>query len=79
MLLFIVDRRSRCSFVAGLDLVARKDLWEMLKTVKAGRAIIVTTHQMNEVDDIADRTLIMHQGHIAALGTSLYLKSMYEP
>lgn len=62
-------------FSVGLDVVAKRDLWDILKRVKVGRSIILTTHEMHEVDDIADRTIIMNQGKIVAIGTSLYLKS----
>lgn len=62
---------------SGLDPVARMDLWNVLKEIKSGRSIIITTHQMNEVDDIADRTIIMQKGQLVAIGASLYLKSRW--
>ena len=47
---------------AGLDLTARRKLWNMLKTYKNNRIIILTTHYMDEADILGDRIGIMTAG-----------------
>ena len=44
---------------SGMDLSARRGLWEMLKTYKKDRIIILTTHYMDEADVLGDRIGIM--------------------
>ena len=47
---------------AGLDLTARRKLWNMLKNYKHNRIIILTTHYMDEADILGDRIGIMTAG-----------------
>jgi ATP-binding cassette subfamily A (ABC1) protein 3 len=47
---------------AGLDLSARRKLWNMLKNYKHNRIIILTTHYMDEADILGDRIGIMTDG-----------------
>lgn len=47
---------------AGLDLTARRKLWNMLKNYKNNRIIILTTHYMDEADILGDRIGIMTGG-----------------
>ena len=49
---------------AGLDLSARRKLWDMLMKYKANRIIIMSTHYMDEADILGDRIGIMAQGQI---------------
>lgn len=44
---------------------------------KAGRAIILTTHSMEEADILGDRIAIMARGELKAIGTSLRLKQKF--
>ncbi|HWR51942.1 MAG TPA: ABC transporter ATP-binding protein [Bryobacteraceae bacterium] len=54
----------------GLDPQARRQLWDLIARFKtAGRTIILTTHYMEEAERLCDRTAIMDQGRIIALGT----------
>ncbi len=62
---------------AGMDLSARRKLWNMLKKYKEGRIIILTTHYMDEADILGDRVGIMNEGEITCVGTPLNLKSRY--
>jgi len=62
---------------AGMDLSARRKIWNMLKRYKEGRIIILTTHYMDEADILGDRVGIMNEGELIALGTPLYLKNRY--
>jgi ATP-binding cassette subfamily A (ABC1) protein 3 len=62
---------------SGMDLSARRGLWEMLKTYKKDRIIILTTHYMDEADVLGDRIGIMAQGSLMCLGSSLFLKNRF--
>ncbi len=53
----------------GLDVLARKALWESIAALKGKITIILTTHYMEEAARLADRVGILHKGKLAALGT----------
>ena len=60
-----------------MDLSARRQLWNMLKEYKKDRIILLTTHYMDEADILGDRIAIMTSGKVAALGSSIFLKSTF--
>ena len=62
---------------AGMDLGARRNLWDMLKSYKKDRIIILTTHYMDEADVLGDRIGIMCKGTLQCLGSSLFLKNRF--
>ena len=62
---------------AGMDLSARRKLWNMLKKYKQGRIIILTTHYMDEADILGDRIGIMNEGQLVCLGSPLFLKNKF--
>ena len=62
---------------AGMDLSARRRLWNMLKNYKNNRIIILTTHYMDEADILGDRIGIMSGGELMCLGSSLFLKNRF--
>lgn len=62
---------------AGMDISARRALWNMLKNYKNNRIIILTTHYMDEADVLGDRIGIMANGKVLCLGSSLFLKNRY--
>jgi ABC-2 type transport system ATP-binding protein len=64
---------------AGLDPQSRLALWEILRTLHAGgQTIMLTTHYMEEADQLCDRVAIMDHGRILALGTPAHLKATLE-
>lgn len=65
----------------GLDPVAKRSVWEHIRELREqfGTTILMTTHDMEEADGLCDRVAIMHQGHIASLGTPAELKSQAGP
>lgn len=62
---------------SGMDLTARRLMWDMLKNNKSERIIILTTHYMQEADILADRIAILSHGKLRCCGSSLYLKKRY--
>jgi ABC-2 type transport system ATP-binding protein len=60
---------------AGLDPQSRLALWELLRELHAaGQTILLTTHYMEEADQLCDRVAIMDHGRILALDTPAGLK-----
>jgi ABC-2 type transport system ATP-binding protein len=60
----------------GLDPQSRLDLWELLRALNAsGQTVLLTTHNMDEADQLCDRIAIVDHGHILALDTPAGLKS----
>lgn len=53
----------------GLDVLARRELWKLIQTLKGKMTIILTTHYMEEAQALSDRIGIMHAGRIIASGT----------
>ena len=62
---------------AGLDISARRRLWDTLKRYREDRLIILTTHYMDEAEILGDRIGIMSQGKLVCLGTTSFLKQRY--
>ena len=60
----------------GLDPQARHALWDILRDLhRQGRTIIMTTHYMEEADQLCDRLAILDQGKLLALDTPANLKA----
>jgi len=53
----------------GLDVIARRDLWEVIRALKGRITIILTTHYMEEAETLSDRIGIMKSGRLLAAGT----------
>jgi len=54
----------------GLDPQARRNIWEVILNLKQkGKTIIMTTHYMDEAEQICDRLAIMDSGEIKRIGT----------
>jgi ABC-2 type transport system ATP-binding protein len=55
----------------GLDPNARRAIWDVIRRLKAkGKTIILTTHYLDEAQQLSDRVAIMDHGHIVAMGTT---------
>ena len=62
---------------AGLDPQGRLSLWEILGELnRAGQTILLTTHYMEEADQLCNRLAIMDHGRILALDTPARLKAL---
>ncbi|MEV5513064.1 ABC transporter ATP-binding protein [Streptomyces flaveolus] len=54
----------------GLDAEGRRDTWELVRSLRdGGTTVLLTTHYLEEAEDLADRLAILHEGRIAATGT----------
>ena len=62
---------------SGMDVMARRALWEFLKNYKKNKIILLTTHFLDEAEYLGDRIGIMTDGHYLCSGTSSFLKSKY--
>ena len=61
----------------GLDPVSRTGVWEMLRKIKTEHhlTVLLTTHYMDEADQLCDRVAIVDHGHLMALDSPLRLKA----
>ena len=58
----------------GLDVLARSDLWELIRNIKGKVTIILTTHYMEEAEALSDRIAIMKDGKLLFCGTAGQIK-----
>lgn len=54
----------------GLDVIARHELWDIIRSLKGRVSIILTTHYMEEAEALSDRIGIMKNGRLIACGTA---------
>ena len=60
----------------GLDVLARQELWNILRELKGSMTIILTTHYMEEAEELSDDVAVMVDGEIKARGTVKELKEI---
>ncbi len=58
----------------GLDVIARSDLWDVIRSLKGRVTVILTTHYMEEAEELSDRVGVMKDGRLLAVGTPAELK-----
>jgi len=62
----------------AMDPVSRRSVWDFIRELKHnGKAIILTTHYMEEAEELCDRVGILDQGRLIAIGTPNELKDEY--
>jgi len=60
----------------GLDVEARRLLWDQIRSLASrGKAVLLTTHYLQEADALADRILVINRGEIIAEGTPTEIKA----
>lgn len=53
----------------GLDVIARRELWQIINSVKKNVTIVLTTHYMGEAEKLSDKVAVMVKGEVKAVGT----------
>ena len=54
----------------GLDVIARSELWDIIRSLKGKVTVILTTHYMEEAEALSDRIGIMKNGRLLVVGTA---------
>ncbi len=62
---------------SGMDPHSRRFTWDVIRQLKQGRIILLTTHFMDEADLLGDRIAILSHGQLQCCGSSLFLKRVY--
>ena len=60
----------------GLDVIARRELWKIIRSLKGKITIILTTHYLEEAEALCDKVAIMAKGNVMATGTCEELKKI---
>ncbi|MBE6664072.1 MAG: ABC transporter ATP-binding protein [Ruminococcaceae bacterium] len=60
----------------GLDVLARSDLWDIIRALKGKATIILTTHYMEEAEALSSRVAIMKDGKLIVYDTPEKIKEM---
>jgi ABC-2 type transport system ATP-binding protein len=63
----------------GLDQEIRREIWNLIKELKQGRAVIVTTHYIDEAEAHCDRVALLFDGKVLDVGTPAELLAKYPP
>ena len=63
--------------VPSSEPASRRKLWKLIAEGKKGRAIVLTTHSMEEADALSTRIAIMTNGELRCVGTSQHLKTRF--
>lgn len=59
----------------GLDVIARSELWELIRSLKGSITIVLTTHYMEEAEALSDRIAIMKDGRLLRCDTADGIKA----
>ena len=62
---------------SGLDVESRRQVWALIKTLKQGRSIIMSSQHLEEADELGDRICIMSHGKLLALDTPFNIKKQF--
>ena len=61
----------------GFDPAARRAAWEMIRSLRAlGKTVLLTTHYLDEAEQLADRVAVLREGRIVRIGTPRELTTM---
>ena len=60
----------------GLDVLARRELWEMIRRLRGRVTILMTTHYLEEAEALSDRIAVMKSGRLVSAGTAKELMAL---
>lgn len=60
----------------GLDVVARRELWRYITALRGRVTVILTTHYLEEAENLSDRVAVLCSGRLKACGTAAELKRL---
>jgi ABC-2 type transport system ATP-binding protein len=60
----------------GLDVLARHELWEQIRALKGSTTVILTTHYLEEAEELCDRIAILSGGKLITVGSADELKAL---
>ena len=65
----------------GLDPIARTSVWDLIERLReeSGMTVLLTTHYMDEADELCERIALMHRGRVRAVGSPGELKAALGP
>ena len=59
----------------GLDVLARRELWKVIRSLKGKVTVILTTHYMEEAEELSDHIAVLAKGRLMAVGTLAELQA----
>lgn len=60
----------------GLDFLSRKELWKIFSSMRRDRSIVLTTHYLEEAQELADHICVLKNGTMVGFGTLKELRSL---
>jgi ABC-type multidrug transport system ATPase subunit len=61
----------------GMDPVSRRHAWSLIQSLKKDKAIIMSTHAMEEAELLSDKVIVLNHGEVKCVGTPQQLKNMF--
>ncbi|EGG18297.1 hypothetical protein DFA_03791 [Cavenderia fasciculata] len=61
----------------GLDPGSRRDIWDIIESIKQDKTVLITTHNMEEADALCSKIAIVANGQLQCVGSPIYLKNRY--
>ena len=61
----------------GMDPVSRRHVWTLIQRLKMNKAILMTTHAMEEAELLSDKIIVLNHGRCQCVGSPLQLKNIF--
>ncbi|KAI9220561.1 hypothetical protein BC828DRAFT_383245 [Blastocladiella britannica] len=61
----------------GMDVYTRRNIWSLIQAARLHSTILLTSHSMEEIEQVSDIVAVVQRGKLRVLGTSLFIKSRY--
>lgn len=60
----------------GLDVLARRELWQVIRKIKGETTIVLTSHYLEEIEALCDKVAVLAKGKVKAVGTVEEIKTV---